>query len=126
MNTMTRRHRLSPFSRGLSALLAVLYVAVALGAARHAGEHDETGLEWLPAQFHHHHYQLVAHDEDPSPALHEICAACHWSRLGQHAADEAPMAPEAAPVLRIAASGVAPEVRDDAFLLPDSRGPPSA
>lgn len=126
MNTMPHRHRLSPLARGLSALLAVLYVAVALGAARHAGEHDESGLEWLPAEFHHHDYQLERDDADARLALHDLCVACQWSRLGQKKAGEGRPDVAPAPVLRLAAAGAVSEALDGAFLLPDSRGPPSA
>lgn len=123
---MTLRHRISPFRRGLSALLAALYLAVAFGATRHAGEHDESGLEWLPERFHHHHYEVVADGDDHLPGLHELCAACHWNRLGQRLIGEIPAAPEAGPVLRLAVTGLDAGALDGASLLPDSRGPPSA
>ncbi len=82
--TVTRPNRISPFQRRLSALLAVLYLTVALGAVRHAGEHDESGLEWLPREFHHHVYELVQDDAGASLALHDFCVTCHFSsvRLG--------------------------------------------
>lgn len=123
---MPPRRRLSPLHRGLSALLVLAYVAVALGATRHAGDHDESGLEWLPRQFHHHHYDLTAEGSDAGSVPLGICAACHWSRLGQRPVAEGPVAPEAGPVLRTAAVPDPTHAVDRASLLPDSRGPPSA
>lgn len=123
---MTLRDHISPFRRGLSALLVLLYLAAALGAVRHAGEHDESGLEWLPAQYHHHHYEIAQDDAEAPFALQDLCVACHWSRLGQRHAGGQPVGADAAPVLRIVADGSVPDVRDGSSFLPDSRGPPSA
>ena len=123
---MTPRIRTSPFRRGLSSLLALLYLAVAIGGAvRHAGEHDETGLEWLPSEYHHHHFEIVQEGAEAHPGF-DLCVACHWSRLGPRHVGERSSGVEAAPVLRIAADGSEPGVRDGAALLPDSRGPPFA
>lgn len=123
---MLRPNRISPIQRGLSALLTVLYLTVALGAVQHAGEHDESGLEWLPQEFHHHHYEISDDDPDGHLTLHDFCVACHWSRLGQRHADEGATALAAGPVLRIVATGPDHDPRDGAAYLPDSRGPPSA
>ncbi|MDX1660356.1 MAG: hypothetical protein R3326_01085 [Gemmatimonadota bacterium] len=123
---MPTRTRISPLRRGLSALMALLYLVVALGAARHAGEHDESGLEWLPSEYHHHHYEVTEDGADDHGAFHEVCVACQWSRLGQRYHDEAPRFSEAAPVLRIGTLDLAVSVRDRTTYLPDSRGPPSA
>lgn len=123
---MTLRNRPPPLRRALSALLAALYLAAALGAARHAGEHDETGVEWLPKRFHHHHYELVEDETDAPAGLHELCVACQWTRSGDRLAAGAISTPDGGAILRGAILPSTLDARGGASLLPDSRGPPSA
>jgi hypothetical protein len=78
---MSRFPTIGPARRGLSALLATLYVALSLGAGLHVGDHDESGVEWLPSEYHHHLFELgeAAGDEQPeAPAV--PCVACQMNR----------------------------------------------
>jgi mono/diheme cytochrome c family protein len=70
----------SPRCRALSAALAVLYLALTLGAGAHRGPHVDDFVADLPADLHHHAYGLSA-GPPSAPAPMDECVACHFSRL---------------------------------------------
>lgn len=112
--------------RLVAGLVSTAYVALALGAGLHAGEHDTSGLEWLPSEFHHHALWLEAQPEPGRAIGSDLCVACQTSRLSLKLDRGASPAPEPAPI------GFAGLLRgDDAPASPPfsprtSRGPPSA
>lgn len=112
--------------RALAGLLGGMYLALALGTAMHVGEHDPSGLEWLPSEFHHHVFSLEETSSPGRTVPGDLCVACQMSRLALRLDSDLPEIPQVAPVR----SGVLPEIP----LAPGlrerfprtSRGPPAA
>lgn len=115
-----------PVRRAVAALLAGVYVALALGAGIHVGDHDESGVEWLPLQFHQHQYELNAADGGERVFAPDACVACHASRLVFRLDAAAPRLPHLPPALDPAAASDGSAPRPFAHSLHAPRGPPTA
>lgn len=74
---MMRSHSLR---RGLAGALALLYVALTIGTALHAGPHLDPEIAWLPIDLHHHAYGFAVASPDPPQGI-DLCVACQISRL---------------------------------------------
>lgn len=123
---MARFPTIGPARRGLSALLVALYVALSAGAGLHVGDHDESPLEWLPAEYHHHLFELDAAAGDENPDAPVIsCVACQLNRLVLRLDPPAPRLAET-PVVRVATAAKALPPRTLERSPRTTRGPPSA
>lgn len=117
---------LGPGRRALSGLLACVYLTLALGAGVHVGDHDESGFEWLPSEYHHHTYRLESAGSEGRRPLVDVCVACQLSRLVLRLDLEVPRIPAATPVVRRTAADprLAPSVFERSPR--NTRGPPTA
>lgn len=116
----------APVRRAVAALLAGVYLALAIGAGVHVGDHDESGTEWLPLQFHQHQYELSVADGAALAFAPDACVACHASRLVLRLDAAAPRLPHLPAALAgvAVADGLAPRPLEHALHAP--RGPPAA
>lgn len=71
------------FRRVVAAALAALYLTLALGAGRHAGDHVDGPLEWLPTEYHHHVFHVDQGSERRALLLADECLACQLTRLAK-------------------------------------------
>ena len=116
--------RLRRPGRALAVLLALLHGALALGAGRHAGAHvDDSLLDRLPAQYHHHAHAIAAAPEAPAAADAE-CVACHLPRIGLRLAFPAPDL-AVRPLVRAPGAVETFPARSGSPRSPGSRAPPS-
>lgn len=122
MSALRRR----PARRAIAALLAGVYLVLAIGAGHHTGDHGDSPLAWLPIQFHIHHLTLDAESSTPPPALGDHCLACQLSRLSVRFTPPAPAPPAARPAVRTHAVRDAAAPRSAVLPLPEARGPPAA